>query len=192
MASSKSWNLFFVTAALALLAGAAHAQVTTATVYGVVQDLSGAIVPAAKVSLTSQDTGAVRAQITDSNGEFGFPFVPVGAYTLRIEALGFQIWESKDIELRATQQSRKAHTLQVGQVSQRMEIAAIAPLINAVVAEEQESMSSNRTTCGARLPALGLGVFSAEYSRALGGNVNVITECGMNNWQGSERPIAVP
>src|SRR5437016_9078234 len=82
-----------------LLSGLAHAQVTTATFYGVVQDSSGGALPAAKVSLINQDTGATRVQTTDSNGEFGFQFVPVGKYTLRLEAAGFQTWEGTGNEL---------------------------------------------------------------------------------------------
>src|SRR4051812_38040034 len=75
------------------LSGLALAQVTTATFYGVVQDSSGAMVPATKATLINQETGATRVQITDSKGEFGFQFVPVGTYTLRLEAQGFQTWK---------------------------------------------------------------------------------------------------
>src|SRR5204863_8699027 len=87
-----------------LWSGLAHAQVTTATFYGVVQDSSGATVPAAKASLINQDTGGARVQVTDSKGEFGFQFVPVGTYTLKLEAQGFQTWEGTGNELGSAQQ----------------------------------------------------------------------------------------
>src|SRR5215813_14248452 len=92
-----------------LWSGLAYAQVTTATFYGVVQDSSGATIPAAKASLINRDTGASRAQVTDSNGEFSFQFVPVGVYTLRIEASGFKTWENVQVELRAAQQVRQVY-----------------------------------------------------------------------------------
>src|SRR5436309_1513344 len=96
------------------MVAAVHAQVTTATFYGVVQDSSGAVIPRAKVSLINQDTGAVREQTTDPNGEFGFQFVPVGAYTLRLAAQGFQTWEGTNNELGAAQQVRKVYVLEIG------------------------------------------------------------------------------
>src|SRR5881628_2919538 len=123
-----------------VLSGLAHAQVTTATFYGVVQYSSGAIVPAAKASLINQDTRATRVQVTDSKGEFGFQFVPVGTYTLRLEAQGFQTWEGTGNELGSAQQVRQVYVLQVGQVSQKMEVVAGVSLINTVNAQQQESI----------------------------------------------------
>ena len=68
----------------------ANAQVTTATFYGTVADSSGAVIPSAAVTLVHEDTGASAAKITDTSGEFGFDFLRVGSYTLRIEAKGFK------------------------------------------------------------------------------------------------------
>src|SRR6266508_1133194 len=130
----RTW-FAFVFGVLPPMGAALQAQVTTATVYGVVQDSSGAVIPGAKASLINLDAGGVREQIADSNGEFGFPFVPVGTYTVRIEAPGFQTLESANTELRAAQQVRKVYVLEVGQVTQKMEIAAGAPLVNTVTAE---------------------------------------------------------
>src|SRR4051812_35935493 len=100
----------FVCGAL-IAAGMLHAQVTTATFYGVVQDSSGAVISGAKASLINRDSGGGREQLTDSNGEFGFMFVPVGVYTVRLEAPGFQTLESPNTDLRAGQQSRKVYVL---------------------------------------------------------------------------------
>src|SRR5204863_5958100 len=108
----------------------------------VVQDSSGATVPVAKTSLINQDTGATRVQVTDSNGEFGFQFVPVGVYTLRIEAPGFKTWESVHVELRAAQQVRTVYILQIGEISQKLEVGAGAPVVNTVTAEQQENIST--------------------------------------------------
>ncbi|MEO7653974.1 MAG: TonB-dependent receptor, partial [Bryobacteraceae bacterium] len=248
-------RVFPVLAGLILILNvAANSQVTTATFYGVVQDSSGAAIPGAKVSLLNRDTGATRDQIGDPGGEFGFQFLPVGSYTLRIEAPGFQTYEAVGNELGAGQQIRKVYVLAVGQVSQKMEVASGAPLVNTVNAEQQHSISSREVsalpvgrrtlsdlmTLGSGIVNAGLGrfnfnglgasagnftmdgidassnpqapqaqfkegqnyisivsleavqevqvtkgVFSAEYGRTMGGNVNVITKSGTNQWHGS-------
>jgi hypothetical protein len=67
-----------------------HAQVTTANFYGTVTDPAGAVVPAASVTLTNEQTGATRSTLTDGAGDFVLDFVKVGVYTFRIEAPGFK------------------------------------------------------------------------------------------------------
>ena len=68
---------------------AGWAQANSATFYGSVTDPTGAVVPAAVVTLVAQDTGTNLRKVTDDSGDFAFTFVPVGTYTLRIEAKGF-------------------------------------------------------------------------------------------------------
>src|SRR5918995_3380536 len=82
-----------VAVAVLLLGGAvdfitprAFGQANTATVYGTVTDASGAVVPRATVTLTREDTGQTTTKVTEETGDFGFTFVPVGVYTLRIDA----------------------------------------------------------------------------------------------------------
>ena len=85
-------------AALVLAAGVALIcptpalpQANSATLYGSVTDPAGAVVPTALISLIAQDTGISLKKTTDDSGEFAFTFVPVGTYTLRIEAKGFRV-----------------------------------------------------------------------------------------------------
>src|SRR5690348_7697684 len=89
----------------------AEAQVTTATFYGVLTDTSGARIPGAAATFVNDGTGAVSKQIADAAGEFGFEFLPVGSYTLRIEANGFKVQERKGITLSAGQQIRQSFVL---------------------------------------------------------------------------------
>lgn len=59
------------------------AQVTTATVYVLVMDATGAVLPGADATLTNEQTAATLGVVTDAQGEAAFNFVPVGPYTLR-------------------------------------------------------------------------------------------------------------
>ena len=169
------WHLFgLLILATLFTQRTASAQVTTATVYGTVEDSTGAVVAGAKATLLNEGTDSSRTSTADSSGEFSFAFVPVGVYTLRIEAPGFKTWESRHIELGAAQQVRKVYVLEVGELSQKVEVSAGAPLINTVNAEQQENVStreigelpvarrtvSNLMTLGSGVVDTGLGRFN--------------------------------
>ena len=69
---------------LVLSSASGFAQVTTATLFGVVTDPSGAAVPGASVTLTHQGTNASSVKTADSTGEVAFDFLRVGAYSVRV------------------------------------------------------------------------------------------------------------
>jgi hypothetical protein len=138
-------RLAIVLGVVALLFGATiftQAQVTTATLYGIVQDPSGSVMPGANVTLTHEETSAIKQAITDETGEFVFTALPVGTYTLKIEKQGFRGYVLKGIELAAAQNVRQTHALQVGEVTQSVTVEGGAPLINAVSAEQRESLGT--------------------------------------------------
>jgi hypothetical protein len=66
---------------------------------GNVLDKSGSSVPGADVTVVSQTTGLTRASKTDSAGHYLIPLLPVGTYTVRVDAGGFQSAASKDLVL---------------------------------------------------------------------------------------------
>src|SRR6266567_3524181 len=120
----------------------AKAQVTTATFYGVLTDPTGARIPDATATLVHEGTGAVTKKKADSTGDFGFDFLPVGSYTLRIEAAGFKSQERKALELSAGQQVRQTFTLDVGSTNETVTVAGSAPLIDTVSAEQHQTFGS--------------------------------------------------
>jgi hypothetical protein len=71
----------------------------TGSFAGNVLDKSGSGVPNAAVTVTSQTTGLARNGKTDSGGRYSVPLLPVGTYTVRIDANGFQSAESRDLTL---------------------------------------------------------------------------------------------
>ncbi len=118
------------------------AQVTTATLYGIVRDPTGALIPGAEVTITDEGIGAVKKTITSDAGEFVFDFLHVGSYTLKIEMPGFKTYVSKGIELAAGQEVRHTYDLPVGEVAESVTVQGGATLVNTVSAEQRESMSS--------------------------------------------------
>ncbi|MDQ3257585.1 MAG: carboxypeptidase-like regulatory domain-containing protein, partial [Acidobacteriota bacterium] len=139
--NSRSGNVLLMAALMCVMAAPIGAQVTTATVYGIATDQSDAAIPGAAVTLTHEDTGAVTTKQTDEAGEFAFNFLPIGFYTLRIEAPGFKMLESSRMELRAAQNVRQSFKLEVGSVSEKVTVTGETGLINTVAPEQTESFS---------------------------------------------------
>ncbi|MBI3471747.1 MAG: carboxypeptidase regulatory-like domain-containing protein, partial [Candidatus Solibacter usitatus] len=117
-----------ITFSLAMAAGA-WAQVSTAELVGVVTDASGASITGAKVVLTNRETNQSREAATDQLGNYIFTLIPPGIYNLSVEAAGFKKFVQNDAQLQVNQRARIDFSLQVGQVSETVEVAAAAPLL---------------------------------------------------------------
>lgn len=88
-------SIVLLTAVMFGITAQGLAQVTTATLYGIVRDPAGAVIPKATITLTNEGTGAAKQATTDDAGEFVFTALPVGSYTLKIEKAGFKAYVSK-------------------------------------------------------------------------------------------------
>jgi hypothetical protein len=120
---------FFVVAAIFAtlkLAG----QMTTGTILGRVADQSGAVVPNTKITLVNAGTNDARAVTVSETGDFTFPQLPPGQYNLTAEHEGFRKDIHNGIILEVGQQARVDVSLQVGAVSEQVEVTASAPLVS--------------------------------------------------------------
>lgn len=122
-------HLLAVAIVVSLLAGPAWAQVT-ASMGGVVRDTSGAVVPDATVTVRNVESGLVRTAVTDPNGNFTVPALPVGQYEVSVEKSGFKQAIRQGINLVVGQQAVVNLTLEVGQVVQQVTVTGEAPLVN--------------------------------------------------------------
>jgi hypothetical protein len=108
----------------------AHAQVTTATLVGLVRDSSNAVIPGATVVATHEGTGVSREGVSDANGEFVFSALPAGPYTIKVELTGFKVLENRGMDLGAGQTVRQTFALEVGAMAETVTVAGEAPLID--------------------------------------------------------------
>ncbi len=106
-------------------------QTTTAVLSGVVSDPAGASVPAAKVTLSSSDTGFFRPFVTQETGQFVFPLLPPGQYQLRIERTGFKLYVHSGIQLGAGQASRINPVLEISADPQVVVVEDAARVLDA-------------------------------------------------------------
>lgn len=107
----RSINNYWSLALFLLSSTTALSQVTTATLYDVVLDQTGAAVPGASVTLTHQETNASIVRTADPTGEIAFDFLRVGTYSVRVEAKGFKRLELNGPELAAAQTMRHTFPL---------------------------------------------------------------------------------
>jgi hypothetical protein len=100
------------------------AQAITAKVVGTVTDPSGAAVQAALVSITNVQTNQPRTTKTNEVGNYEFSFLPIGAYTLGVEATGFQKAEVSQFQLSVDQVARINVQLNIGEVAEKVSVEA--------------------------------------------------------------------
>src|SRR5581483_478971 len=105
-------RIIFMAGAFIASTGQGFCQRTTATIYGAVQDSSGAVIQNAAVTFTNEQTNAALTLMSNEVGEFSAPFIPVGRYTIKVEAKGFTAHAQKGVDLTAGQQIRYPVTLQ--------------------------------------------------------------------------------
>jgi len=112
----------------ALVCTAAWAQ-STAQVNGTVKDPSGAIMPGVDVSATQTATGAKRSAVTNENGAYVLPNLPLGPYMLEASLPGFRTYVQTGIVLQVNDSVAINITLAIGQISEQVEVQANAALV---------------------------------------------------------------
>lgn len=121
--------LMVVALAVLLLGGLrAHAQ-ATGTVNGIVTDPAGRVVTGATVQLTNTATSQVRDTKTSESGEYQFPLVAPGTYTLQVTAQGFKSFVVKNLQVLVNGTSRGDAKLAIGEVSEEVTTTSAAPLV---------------------------------------------------------------
>ncbi|MGH9658969.1 MAG: TonB-dependent receptor domain-containing protein [Bryobacteraceae bacterium] len=107
----------------------AYAQVTSASLTGLVTDPSQAIVAGATVAARHHDTNAQWSAATDENGYYYFATLPIGTYTVRVQRTGFQSAE-REVALETAQKARADFGLVVGAVDTVVTVDAVAPQLS--------------------------------------------------------------
>src|SRR6266571_552630 len=232
---------------LAAAATSAYAQpAQTGTISGIVQDATGGVMPGVTVTITSQDRGFSRSAITDQNGHFVFPSVPIGIYVVAATLQGFDTAQSTGNVVETDKTTAVPFVMKVGALTATVQVTGDTPIVDItnttantrVRSDEFEKIpvgrsyqalistvpgvvgSGNVNAMGALLsnnlfiidavdttdPTTGtfgtnlnfeaiqeVSVYtsgvSAEYGRAQGAIVNVITKSGTNRFEGSAKYI---
>jgi hypothetical protein len=138
-------TILMVFASLALTTVSGKAQnSTTAALTGFAYDASGAVVPGARVSVTSIETGLVRTAETSADGSYSFTLLPIGRYTLSLTKTGFESYQQSGIVLQVGQTAQVNATLQLGATTQTVQITAQVPLLDTQTSSVSQTVGEQR------------------------------------------------
>ena len=147
------FRLLFLTG---LLCGSALFS-QTASITGRVADATGAVAPGAKVTATSAASGAEVSTETNGQGLYNFPALLPGVYSVGVSKSGFQSIRQTDVQLVVQQVARLDFTLQIGQVSDRIEVQAQSIVLDTDSSTTGQVVQSKQVT---ELPLLGRNTYA--------------------------------
>jgi hypothetical protein len=121
-------------------------QTNTGVITGIATDPAGAVIPGAKVTITDQSTGASLSFTTNGQGYFTTAPINPGTYTVVVTASGFQSQAQAGIVLRVQDRLNLNFKLQVGAVTQTVEVTNATPTIDTQTSSLGQVISSTTIT----------------------------------------------
>jgi len=119
----------------------------TGAIGGVVQDISGAVIANAKVTVTSDATREIIRQVTtDSSGSFIATLLPVGTYTVEVVTTGFPDTQFPGVVVRITETTRMTAVLKTSVVKQVVEVQSQVEQVNTSDATTGQSLGAQTIT----------------------------------------------
>ncbi len=122
------------------------AQVDTATLVGTVRDSSGAVIPNATVTVTAIDTNTKGSVKTDAEGNYVVTPLKVAKYAVAAEAAGFKTQTRESIILQVQDRIRIDFEMQVGAVSETINVSEAAPVVQTETSSLGEVIDSRQVT----------------------------------------------
>lgn len=104
-------------------------QTITGTILGSVTDSSGAVLPGVTITAINTGTNQARTTITNESGGFSLPSLQIGTYRVEAGLTGFKKEIRSGVTLQVDQRARIDFVMQVGQVTETLEVTAEAPLV---------------------------------------------------------------
>ena len=143
--------------ALALAPSPASAQETGGSIRGTIADPQAAVLPGVTVTLRNEDTNALLTTITNEQGAYVIPFVPIGRYTLTAELAGFSTAKQTQVEVRVGDRLRIDLPMKVGTLTEEVTVSASALLLETSSASRGQVINRDQVQ---DLPLLGRNPFS--------------------------------
>ncbi len=120
-----------------------HAQTTSASVSGLVQDSQSGVLPGVTVTLTSRTQGNTQTAVTDAGGRFVFAIVRPDTYTLQVALQGFKTLERTNVVVSANDRlSTGTLTLEVGQMSEEVSVSSRVTELQSTSGERSFTLES--------------------------------------------------
>jgi outer membrane receptor protein involved in Fe transport len=102
----------------------------TGTISGEVKDSTGAVLPGVTVTITSQDRGFQRVSVSDGNGRYVFPAVPIGLYTISATLQGFQTATVTENLVEVEKTTSVPFDMRVGALTDTVQVVGETPIVD--------------------------------------------------------------
>ena len=175
--ASASSLLFALLMAFMFCCGGAQAQKDTGNIVGVVRDSGGGVVPGAKVTVQDVERGTIFETTTGGNGDYVAGPLKVGRYTITVEKANFKTAVAGPVQLDVQGRVEADVKLEIGQISQKVEVTVQNPLLETETSTMGEVMDKTRIETlplngrnFAQLAQLGVGVVPSEPGSRVSGN----------------------
>src|SRR6266850_860333 len=147
-------------ACMGVFSPVSYAQSTYGTISGSVVDSSGAAIADAQVTLTNLGTSEKRTQSTGSDGLYSFVNLNPGRYKIEAEKTGFKHFTRPEVVVEVNQSARIDVTLQVGDVTQVVEVTGDTPLLQTETSSLGQVVEQRQVT---ELPLNGRNIFNLAF-----------------------------
>ncbi|HWF84729.1 MAG TPA: carboxypeptidase-like regulatory domain-containing protein, partial [Vicinamibacterales bacterium] len=165
-------DILAIAIACAALAVTGHAQSFQGGLRGTVRDQQG-VIPGVTVSLINDRTSVSRDTTTNGVGEYSFPAVDPGTYTIRAAVAGFKTFERKGFTIGTQQFANLDVTLEVGAIEESVTVTGESPLIDTTTASTGDVLDKKTLDS---LPSVGRNVF------LLANTVPTVVTSGDTHW----------
>lgn len=131
-ASRKAWAELVCAGiiALCLMGASTFAQTVNGAFHGTITDASGAVMPGVLVKISNQATNVTRQVTTNPAGFYTLTQIPPGVYAFEVSKPGFSMVRQNNIQLLVNQDLEVNFSMQVGQVSQQVQVTATPPALD--------------------------------------------------------------
>jgi len=136
-------RVFAALLAIALCAWPAAAQEQRGSIEGVVKDASGGVLPGATVTLAAA-TGVKLDAVSSETGQYRFPAVPVGSYTLTAHLQGFGPGKVENVVVGLGEMKKVDFALGLASVTETVQVTAESPLVDVKQATRQTNIRAEQ------------------------------------------------
>src|SRR3954471_1113465 len=137
----------FMIAAFSALGSYAYAQgSTTQTLSGTVGDASGAVIPGADITATHTGTGVVNTAVSNTEGLFSIPSLPIGTYAVTVKLQGFKTVIVNNVVLTSGAGASVKATLEVGGVSEQVTVSSSSEIVQTQSSAISQTINSKQIT----------------------------------------------
>ena len=131
---------------LALAGSSALGQSSMARMRGVISDPGGAVIPNVEITAKNQETGVTTRTQTNETGSYAFPALAPGIYSLEASTTGLKTYSRSGIRLETADAIELDIKLEIGNLSESVNVTAEAPLLESTTSSVGQMISSRLMT----------------------------------------------